>query len=95
VLTPAERKRLPRYEFVPVALVGRLAVSSDYKGRKLGSTLLFDAAERSIRADTAVFGLFVEAKDQDAAAFYLHYGFLPFPDDALSLYLPLSTFEKI
>ncbi len=43
---PAElAKRLPRYRSVPVARLGRLAVDQAYRGRKLGSALLWDAVQ--------------------------------------------------
>ena len=71
-------KRLPRYPSVPVARLGRLAVDQAYRGRKLGSALLWDAIERSLRSEVAVFALVVDAKDDVAEAFYRHHGFMAF-----------------
>ena len=71
-------KRLPRYPSVPVARLGRLAVDQAYRGRKLGSALLWDAIQRSLRSEVAVFALVVDAKDEQAEAFYRHHGFVPF-----------------
>jgi GNAT superfamily N-acetyltransferase len=88
---PAElAKRLPRYPSVPVARLGRLAVDQAYFGRKLGSVLLWDAVQRSLRSEIAVFALVVDAKDDQAGAFYQHHGFVPFGSQPRQLVLPLT-----
>jgi ribosomal protein S18 acetylase RimI-like enzyme len=75
---PAELvKRLPRDASVPVARLGRLAVDLAFRDRKLGSALLWDAVKRSLASEVAVFAMLVDAKDDQAAAFYLHHGFVP------------------
>lgn len=38
----------------------------------------------------AVFAIVVEAKDEQAAAFYGAFGFLPFPDRPLRLFIPVA-----
>ncbi len=88
-------KRLPRYPVLPAALIGRLAVDRQYRKRSLGSVLLFDAIERAVRAEPAVFAVVVDAKDEDAAAFYRHFGFTPFASRPLSLFLPAATAMKL
>jgi GNAT superfamily N-acetyltransferase len=88
---PAELvKRLPRYPSVPVARLGRLAIDRAYRGRKLGSALLWDAASRALRSEVAVFALVVDAKDDQAEGFYLHHGFVPFGGRPSQLVLPLA-----
>jgi ribosomal protein S18 acetylase RimI-like enzyme len=82
-------KRLPRYSSVPVARLGRLAVDQVYHGQKLGSALLWDALERCRRSEIAVFALVVDAKDDQAVAFYRHHGFTPFVSQPRQLVLPL------
>jgi ribosomal protein S18 acetylase RimI-like enzyme len=37
----------------------------------------------------------VDAKNERAASFYKRYGFQPFPDAPLRLYLPLETIERL
>jgi ribosomal protein S18 acetylase RimI-like enzyme len=69
-------KRLPRYPSVPVARLGRLAVDQAYRGQKLGAALLWDATERAARSELMAFALIVDAKDDQAEAFYLHHGFI-------------------
>lgn len=89
---PAElAKRLPRYSSVPVARLGRLAVDQAYRGRKLGSALLWNAIQRSSRSEIAVFALVVDAKDDQAAAFYYHHGFAAFGSQPRQLILALTN----
>jgi GNAT superfamily N-acetyltransferase len=88
-------KRLPRYPVVPAALIGRLAIDRRYRGRGLGAALLFDAIARAARADTAIFAILVDAKDDSAAAFYRHHGFQPFATRPLHLFLPIGTALKL
>ena len=83
-------KKLPRYPSVPVARLGRLAVDQAYRGRKLGAALLWDAIARSARSEVAVYALVVDAKDDQAASFYLHHGFASFGSQPRQLVLPLA-----
>jgi hypothetical protein len=69
---PAEHaKRLPRYDAIPAALIGRLARDARVRGEKIGDLLLADAVRRVIGASRslAVFAIVVEATDEKAAAF--------------------------
>lgn len=84
-------RRLPRYPSVPVARLGRLAVDSAYRGRKLGGALLWDAVARSLRPEIAVFALVVDAKDDRAEAFYRHHGFESFGSLSRQLLLAVTS----
>ena len=84
-------KKLPRYPLVPAVLMGRLAVDQDFKGQGLGGALLADALRRAALSEIAAYVLIVDAKDERAAAFYRHHGFIPLPDSPLKLFLPLAT----
>lgn len=84
-------KKLPRYPSVPVARLGRLAVDQSYRGQKLGGVLLWDAIARALRSEIAVYALMVDAKDEQAEAFYLHYGFMKFGSLPKQLMLPLTS----
>jgi predicted GNAT family N-acyltransferase len=92
-LPDAMGKRLPRYPAVPVARLGRLAVDAEYRGQKLGAALLWDAAMRSVRSELMVFALLVDAKDDQAEAFYRHHGFIAFAGASRQLVLPLASFH--
>ena len=83
-------KKLPRYPTVPAVRMGRLAVDQAFKGHGLGGALLADALDRAARSEIAAFALMVDAKDEAAAAFYRHHGFIALPDSPLTLFLPLQ-----
>lgn len=90
-LPPATVKKLPRYPTVPTVRMGRLAVDLSFKGKGLGAALLVDALERAARSEIACYALMVDAKDEEAAAFYRHHGFLALPEAPRTLFLPLAT----
>jgi GNAT superfamily N-acetyltransferase len=90
-LAEVERKKLPRYP-VPCFRMGRLACRADQRGRGLGKLLIGCAVDRCLKArqQVAAYALIVDAKDDASAAFYVHFGFKPFVDAKLTLYLPLG-----
>lgn len=92
-LPAARRRKLPRHDSVPGALIGRLAVSSVLHGKGEGAILLFDAIRRviDISRQIAAYAITVDAIDEAAAGFYRHHGFEPFEDQPLGLFLPLAT----
>ena len=92
-LPPGIGKKLPRYPTVPAVRMGRLAVDEAFTGQGLGGALLADALERAIRSEIAAYALMVDAKDDTAATFYRHHGFIPLTDTPLTLFLPLATVE--
>ncbi len=89
-------RRLPRYDAVPAALVGRLARDLRVRGRGVGDMLVADAIRRILDAgrSLAVFGIVVDAKDERARAFYESFGFTPFVSRPLRLYLPIAAATK-
>ncbi|MCL2657543.1 MAG: GNAT family N-acetyltransferase [Betaproteobacteria bacterium] len=86
-------KKLPRYPTVPAVRIGRLAIDQAFKGQGLGGALLADALERATRSEIAAYAVVVDAKDEVAAAFYQHHGFIALPDSSLTLFLPLVTVQ--
>jgi ribosomal protein S18 acetylase RimI-like enzyme len=93
-LPPEEAKRLPRYPTLPAVRIGRLAVDEKFQGRGLGGSLLIDATRRSIQSPPAVYALLVDAKNDQASAFYQRYGFRTFVSQPRILFLPLATAQK-
>ncbi|MCW5230646.1 GNAT family N-acetyltransferase [Verminephrobacter eiseniae] len=87
-------KKLPRCPSVPAVRMGRLAVDQAFKGQGLGAALLADALDRAARSEIAAFTLMVDAKDEAAAAFYRHHGFIVLPNSPLTLFLPLATVQR-
>jgi ribosomal protein S18 acetylase RimI-like enzyme len=94
-LPPDETKRLPRYPTVPAIRIGRLAVDQRFQGRGLGAALLADAATRTLKADAAAFTLLVEARNDQAVAFYQRFGFRRLASQPRTLFLPLATAQKV
>lgn len=88
-------KKLPRYPAIPAIRMGRLAIDQHFKGLGLGAALLADALARAARSEIAAYALIVDAKDDTAAAFYRHHGFIALPSDPLTLFLPLATVRQI
>lgn len=90
----AMRKRLPRYPMIPAVLIGRLALDHRYEGKGLGRLLLIDALERVVRLDVAVWGVVVDAIDENATRFYERFGFIRLDDDPDRLILPIETYME-
>lgn len=94
---PAEyTRRLPRYP-VPVAILGRLAVSLSCQKQGIGSLLLVDALKRVYHASQtlAVFAVVVDAIDKPALTYYQQFGFIPLPHHPQRLFLPLDTIANL
>ena len=93
----AVRQKLPRYPLVPVTLIGRLAVDRSHRGHRLGERLLIDALQRCRSASRSIgsVAVNVEAKDADNATFYARYGFVPFRDQPLRLFLAMKTIVSL
>ena len=91
---PKWAKKLPRQ--IPAMRLGRLAVARARQGAGYGKVLLVEALQRVARvADLAGgIGLFVDAKDEAAAAFYARFGFEPTPSDPLTLFMPMETIAR-
>jgi GNAT superfamily N-acetyltransferase len=86
-------RKLPRYDAIPAARIGRLARDQRVRGRGVGELLLADGVRRILGAarSIAVFAIVIDAKDDAAAAFYCRFGFQPFPLQPSRLFLLTST----
>ena len=86
-LPNSKRRNSPRD--VPLISLGRLAVAIEFQGLGLGAHLLRDAIARSLAATEHVAAKFmrVDAKDDDVAKFYQHFGFTADPSNPRALYL--------
>jgi GNAT superfamily N-acetyltransferase len=84
-LPEAKAKRLPRYPVIPAVLLGRLAVSSEHQGKRLGAALVADAILRSTRSDVVGHAMIVDAKDEAAGKFYEHLEFTRLPGEPARL----------
>jgi ribosomal protein S18 acetylase RimI-like enzyme len=90
-------KTLPRYPAVPATLLGRLAVSNDFRGRGIGELLLLDAFRRVLAntREVASAVVVVDAKDDRAREFYLRHDFIPLPSQPNRLFYAVKTIEKL
>ena len=90
-------KRLPRYDQFPATRVGRLAVAQRFQGQGLGRLLLMHALDSSFREAPKIgaMAVVVDVKDDNARAFYEHYGFQRFPDDGYRIYLTMATISHL
>lgn len=81
-------KGMPRHP-IPLLVLARLAVHTNVQGRGLGAGLLLDAFGRTLQvADlVGIRALAAHAKDEQAAAFYRHFGFTPSPTDPRHLFI--------
>lgn len=86
-------RKLPRYDAIPAALIGRLARDERVRGQGVGELLLADAIQRILGAgrSVAVFAIVVDAKDERAANFYKTFGFREFPLRPKRLFLLTAT----
>ena len=95
---PAElSKKLPCYPQLPVTLLGRLAVVQIQKGEGLGQFLLMDALRRilSTDAEIAAMAVVVEAKDDEAEAFYRHFDFRALQKQPRRILLPVKIVARL
>ena len=89
---PRMIKGLARHP-VPIMLLARLAIVTSWQGQGLGSGLLKDAMQRTLHA-AAIAGIrafAVHAKDDEARAFYEHFGFTSLPSDPYHLFRLLKN----
>lgn len=70
-------KKLPKYSEVPARLLGRLAITASFRGRRMGEFLLVDVLYRCLRqgSQVAAAEVVVDAKDEAAKQFYEHFEF--------------------
>jgi ribosomal protein S18 acetylase RimI-like enzyme len=80
-------RRLPRYPNVPAIRLGRLAVGRAWQGKGLATALLADAVVRCVSNISAWTALVVDAKDDNAVAFYWRFGFTSLTDDDKHLFI--------
>ena len=88
------RRNMP--EPIPVAVLGRLAVHSDWNGQGVGAGLLKDAVWRAARLaeEIGIRALLCHAIDENAKKFYLHHGFIESPIEPLTVMLNIAKLVK-
>jgi predicted GNAT family N-acyltransferase len=79
---PEDYQRKIKYPYVPVILLGRLAVDKNVRGQGYGKLMLVDALKKShevARNKVGAVALIVDPIDEMAIAFYSKYGFALLP----------------
>lgn len=91
----SSQTKLPRYP-APVLRIGRLAVDAQHQGSGVGQDLLAFALRLAVEFSQRVglYAVVVDAKHDQAKAFYVKLGFIVCVDNPLSLYLPVATLER-
>lgn len=89
-------RKLPRYPSVPATLLGRLAVSAEFRERGLGELLLIDAMRRVLMTTrhVASAAIVVDAKNESARRFYLQFDFIPLPLQRNRLFFPVKKIAE-
>jgi len=92
---PRIAKGLPRYP-VPVMVLARLAVDSEWQRRGIGSGMLKDAVVRTLSAAeiAGLRALVVHAQEEAARAFYERFDFVPSPSDPLHLFVLVKDLKR-
>ncbi|MGD9739926.1 MAG: GNAT family N-acetyltransferase [Bauldia sp.] len=78
---------------IPIALIGRLAVDRRLAGHGIGSAMLADGLKRILQLSLSIgcAAAVVHAIDEKAIGFYQRMGFVAWPPDGRTLFLPLET----
>lgn len=86
-------RKLPKYEAIPAAIIGRLARAESERGSGLGDLLLADAIKRVLSATevVAAYAIVVDAKDNRGKGFYEAHGFIPLVSKPRRLFLLTQT----
>ena len=92
-LPPERAKKLPKYPLIPATLLGRVAVSREQQGQKLGRILLMDALFRSLKGslEVASVGVIAEARNAAARNFYLHHEFAQLPEHPGKMFIAMQV----
>jgi GNAT superfamily N-acetyltransferase len=86
-------RKLPRYDVISAALIGRLARAERAKGAGLGGLLLNHAFRQVLAAaeSVAAHAIVVDAKDDHAVRFYESRGFVRLIARTNRLFIPAET----
>lgn len=95
-LTELATKGLPSRRPVPCTFLGQFAIHEKWQGHGVGAWLLGHVLHEAVihAGKVGSFALIVDAVDDKAHAYWLHYGFIPFPNTPNRLFLPMKTIKK-
>ncbi len=93
---PTEYPNKIKYQYIPVILLGRLAIDKNYFGKGFGKLLLVNSLKRSFDVATNYVGavaVIVDPIDEEAKRFYLKYGFTLLKDSD-KMFMSMKTIEN-
>lgn len=84
-------------KIVPLVHIGRLATDLSFQRQGLGSDLLIHALRTSTEVSDKIgaYAVEVHALNNHVRQFYLKYGFTPFSDDELHLFMPMKKIREL
>jgi predicted GNAT family N-acyltransferase len=93
---PLRFQKKIKYQYVPVILLGRLALDKNHFGKGLGKLLLVSSLKKSLDVATNYVGavaVIVDPIDEEAQQYYLKYGFTLLPDSG-RMFMSMKTIEN-
>ena len=93
---PVQFQKKIKYSYVPVILLGRLAIDKKHFGKGLGKLLLVNSLRRSLDVATnhiRAVAVIVDPIDEVAKQYYLRYGFTLLPDSG-RMFMSMKTIES-
>lgn len=92
---PRVSKGLAKYS-IPIFLIARLAVHTQFEGQKLGPRLLRHALNRAaiLSKEIPIRAIVVDALDEEAKSFYAHFDFEAWPVDGFRMLILLKDLLK-
>ena len=85
------KEKLPRYANAPTLMIGRLARDKYKSPKGFGRSLIKDALKKAIENNAGVYAIEVQAINESVVSFYSTYGFIPFNQNPMNLFLPITT----
>lgn len=89
------KKLPPSYLELPTILLGRLAISEQFKGNGYGQLLLVDALNKCVEISDrlGILAVVVDPIDKKAKNFYSKYGLISLPGSG-KMFIPIKTIEN-
>jgi len=81
----------------PGAKLARLAVDRKHQGKGYGQILMIEAMQKAqvVAENIGIIGFFVDAKNHAARSYYEQFGFIPFREEPLEMFLPMATLHQM
>jgi GNAT superfamily N-acetyltransferase len=88
--------KLERIEFAPCIYLGMIGITEKLQGNGIGKALMLHAFAKTLEVaeHVGVYALTLEAIDEQKAATYKRWGFTPFIEGELLMFIPVATIRK-